>query len=614
SDLVVNVQSTNSTNQEYGAMRLRGTKWSGAGGVIKRGPGMAGFTQAGKVISGNILVEQGVLTFSEPSISSLLSTNITVQSGGQLRLSSAFTTTNVPRTNNIKGVLNLAGSGRSGVGTNENLGVLGALRLETGTTGTTSLLTNVVNLTATADIHVPAANTIQLNGPLTASSNNVILTKSGGGTLTLATNSSSFTAGLTVNRGTLNLSNPVMTNTTNALVLAADTTLTGSGRWGGALQASGGASLAFSLGASPAGSAPLRVGSATLTGSNSVALTVANDAVPGSYPLLAVDGSFSGTNNISLAAAPASYPTASLSFSNGTLYAVLPSPVATALALEVAGGGASALTLPSVTVRAVNASSQVDTTFTSTVTLTVAGPNGYTANHTTDAVAGVATFANVAVPIGGNYTLTATSGALNAGAGSVSLVHGPAPAADAVTKTNNTTQHRYSFAALLANDTRVTTNGTVLTNNVLSIVGVTAGTGNSVSIRSSFVILTPSTNSPETFTYHVTDGAVTNSAIVTVTLAPDTNVVYSDLQVVGFGSAVFNGASTSITNYFIGVPNQTYGIQYKGELTNAAWDTAGPTNSGASGSFGVHFQKAGDHVTDWNTSMFFRGYLTNTNQ
>ena len=194
------------------------------------------------------------------------------------------------------------------------------------------------------------------------------------------------------------------------------------------------------------------------------------------------------------------------------------------------------------------------------------------------------------------------------------VIHGPSPAADFVTKTNSATQHRYSFAELLANDTRVSTNGTVLTNNGLNIVGVTAGTGNSVSIRSSFVILTPSTNSPETFTYQVTDGTVTNSATVTVTLAANTNVVYSTLQIVGTGMAVYDGSDTRVTNYFIGVPNQSYGIQYKGELSNAAWDSASPTNSGPSGSFGVHFQKAGNHAADWNGSMFFRGYLTNTNQ
>jgi hypothetical protein len=216
----------------------------------------------------------------------------------------------------------------------------------------------------------------------------------------------------------------------------------------------------------------------------------------------------------------------------------------------------------------------------------------------------------------GTYAVTGTiSDAAYAGTASgILVVHGPTPAADSVTKTNNTTQHRYSFAALLANDTRVTTNGTVLTNSGLSVVGATAGAGNSVSTNSSFIFLTPSTNSVDTFTYRVTDGTSTNTATVTVTLAVDTNVVYSTLQLIGSGFASFDGVNTTITNFFIGVPNQTYGIEYKGELTNAVWDSAGPTNSGPSGSFGVHFQKSGNHAVDWNGSMFFRGYLTNTNQ
>ena len=331
SDLVVDVQSTNSANQEYGAMRLRGTNWSGTGGVTKRGPGMAGFTQAGKAISGNIVVQQGVLTFSEPSISSLNSTNITVQSGGQLRLSSASATNNVPRTNSIKGPLNLAGSGRTGVGTNENLGVLGALRLELvpPSTGTTAVLTNKVNLTATADIHVPAGNTIQLNGPLTAASNSVIMSKSGGGTLTLGTNAAGFTGGITVNRGTLRLAGTAFTNTTNALVLTNETTLMASGQWSGAVQAGTNSALAFELGATPSGTAVLSAGMATFSGSNSVVLTVPTNAAPGTYALLTTTGSITTLNNLSLASSPTNFAWSQLIQSNNTIYALFATNIPT---------------------------------------------------------------------------------------------------------------------------------------------------------------------------------------------------------------------------------------------------------------------------------------------
>jgi autotransporter-associated beta strand protein len=337
-------------------------------------------------------------------------TNYTVQSGGQLRLSSAGN----PRNYLFKGPLSLAGNGRSGVAEDENLGVLGALRLETGTTGTVAVLTNNVHLTDSADIHVPATNAIRLDGPLTSATNTNVLTKSGGGTLTLSAGAATFTGGLAVNRGTLLLNNAQLTNTTRNLVLTNETTLAGTGRWGGALQSSAGATLSFSLGASPGGTAVLRVGSAALTGSNNVVLEAVAEAAPGSYPLLAVDGSFTGTNNLRLTQAPSNYPTASLSISNGTLFAVLPAgPAATALTVEVATEGGSGLTLPGITVRAVNPDNFVDTSFTGTVTLTITGADAYAQTFHVSATAGAAVFTGITVPAAGVYAISAASGALS---------------------------------------------------------------------------------------------------------------------------------------------------------------------------------------------------------
>jgi autotransporter-associated beta strand protein len=408
--VVFDVQNIGSTNAEYGALRLQGTI-SGPGAIVKRGPGMAGITGAGKTFSGDITIEQGVLTFSEPAITANGVTNYTVQPGGQLRLSSAGN----PRNYLFKGPLNLAGGGRSGVPENENLGVLGALRLETGGTGTVAVLTNNVHLTDSADIHVPAANVIRLDGPLTAATDTNLLTKSGGGTLTLASGAETFTGAIAVNRGTLQLEGASLTNTTRALILTNETTLTGTGRWGGALQASSGAALSFSLGASPGGSAALRVGSAAIAGSNSVVLETLPETAPGSYPLMTVDGSFTGTNNLHLAQAPENYPTASLSISNGTLFAVLPAAsAATGLTIEVAAEGGDGLTLPDVTVRAVNADNLVDTAFTGTITLTITGPDSYEQTYEATATAGAAIFTGLTVPAGGIYSLGATSGALAA--------------------------------------------------------------------------------------------------------------------------------------------------------------------------------------------------------
>ncbi|MFM8682250.1 MAG: CotH kinase family protein, partial [Chthoniobacterales bacterium] len=87
SDVVLDVLNTNAASAEFGALRFQANV-SGTGNITKRGPGHAGFTGTGKTFSGNILVEQGVLGFSATGASNA-STNITVQAGGQLRLSAA---------------------------------------------------------------------------------------------------------------------------------------------------------------------------------------------------------------------------------------------------------------------------------------------------------------------------------------------------------------------------------------------------------------------------------------------------------------------------------------------------------------------------------------------
>jgi hypothetical protein len=39
---------------------------------------------------------------------------------------------------------------------------------------------------------------------------------------------------------------------------------------------------------------------------------------------------------------------------------------------------------------------------------------------------------------------------------------------------------------------------------------------------------------------------------------------------------------------------------------NQPWDSRGHVSTGATGSFSVTFTKAGNHVADWDGSMFFR--------
>jgi len=309
-DLVLDVQNAAAGNAEYGALRLQGNV-SGVGGIIKRGPGIAGLTGAGKTFSGDVVIEQGVLTFSEPAISGNNVTNYTVQPGGQLRLSSA----GAPRNYLFKGPLNLAGNGRTGVPEEENMGVLGALRLETGSTGTTAVLTNQVNITADADVHVTAGNTVRLEGPLQGG---LLLTKSGGGTLTIAAGASGYAGSVTVNRGVVALDGAALTSTTNDLTLINETVLAGTGRWGGTLQAQAGSTLAFGLGAEP-GAAQLRVTKANAAGQVIVSVTPATNSIIGIYPLLVVDDTFTGTNNFTLALNSTNYPASQLVVADNVL-------------------------------------------------------------------------------------------------------------------------------------------------------------------------------------------------------------------------------------------------------------------------------------------------------
>jgi hypothetical protein len=74
------------------------------------------------------------------------------------------------------------------------------------------------------------------------------------------------------------------------------------------------------------------------------------------------------------------------------------------------------------------------------------------------------------------------------------------------------------------------------------------------------------------------------------------------------GTAIFAGGNTTVTHDFIGVPNQTYLVEYATDL-NGAWTSAGNQNTGTTGSFSVTFTKSGDVAADWNAHMFFRARL-----
>ena len=158
---------------------------------------------------------------------------------------------------------------------------------------------------------------------------------------------------------------------------------------------------------------------------------------------------------------------------------------------------------------------------------------------------------------------------------------------------------------LLANDSRITSLGAVSTSG-LTITGVTAGAGNSVVLGTGadagWIFFTPSSAASDTFTYAVSDGS--NSANGTVTLTADGSLPPITLQLVTKGTAAFDGATTRVSHDFIGVPGQTYQIEYSTDLIT--WISAGSVSTGATGSFSVTFSRAGDEATAWNAHQFFR--------
>ncbi|MCW5553654.1 MAG: chitobiase/beta-hexosaminidase C-terminal domain-containing protein [Verrucomicrobiae bacterium] len=190
---------------EHGALRLR-ANWSGPGGMIKSGLGVVSLTGDAKTYTGATLIEQGVLSVTQPA-TPVASTNTTIQPGGQLRLISANDAAG-PRVYSFGGPVMLAGSGRGPeIPEEQHLGKLGALRYDPGSQDNQAILLNPVVLTGPADIHVDGSrNVLELAVPISGTHP---LTKSGGGTLRLSADNSSYTAAIQVANGTLVLAGPI---------------------------------------------------------------------------------------------------------------------------------------------------------------------------------------------------------------------------------------------------------------------------------------------------------------------------------------------------------------------------------------------------------------------
>jgi hypothetical protein len=223
------------------------------------------------------------------------------------------------------------------------------------------------------------------------------------------------------------------------------------------------------------------------------------------------------------------------------------------------------------------------------------------------------TYSNSLAPTNaGYYTVVATStdGNYSGSSTNTYFVAGPVAVSDAITKPagNPNPSLVMTLASLLANDVRITPEGAVATDGLgLSITGVMNGSGNSAEIDGGDILFTPGGASPETFTYTLSYGD--QEAIGTVTVTTETQAPTFTLEIVKVGTATFEGGNTTVTHDFIGVPNQTYLLEYKTNL-QADWTSAGNRSTGTTGSFPVSFTKVGENVAaDWNRGMFFRARL-----
>jgi hypothetical protein len=253
---------------------------------------------------------------------------------------------------------------------------------------------------------------------------------------------------------------------------------------------------------------------------------------------------------------------------------------------------------------------------TSAITLSPAGDGSYTASGPEGSTFSYSyagrsaneintSYSSATAPTAaGYYTVTATGTGNYAGSNTADyFVAGPVAVADSRTKSAGNAAQLIPISELLANDRRITSTGTVESTG-LTVTGVTSGSGNNAEIAGVFIQFTPSSASTDTFTYTVSDGSKTATATVTITT--ETEAPAFTLQIVKVGTAAFAGGNTTVTHDFIGVPGQTYLVEYKGDLAEASWTSAGDQSTGPTGSFSVTFTKAGDHTTDWNGSMFFQ--------
>jgi hypothetical protein len=195
-----------------------------------------------------------------------------------------------------------------------------------------------------------------------------------------------------------------------------------------------------------------------------------------------------------------------------------------------------------------------------------------------------------------NYAITYFSANL--------IIIGPVASNDILNRASGSPNSLFPFATLFANDSPVDANGAIQTDN-LSITGVTAGVGNSVSIAGAFASYTPdnaAATAPLTFAYTLTNsvtGATDVGAVTVTTVA---------LTIVQTGTATYNAGTdtTSVTVCVATRPNTSLNLEYSTNLNSWVAYTANPVNSSPTGSVIVTFSAPGNQTTLWNGKMFFR--------
>lgn len=177
---------------------------SGSGNFVKDGNGTLKFTNNAKTLVGSVTVAKGVLQVSKNGVIS--DTGVTVNSGGQLRLSTGVDDladiADATYTFGGNIVLNSTQRDVSGVITSSGFGHLGGLRFDPDNGIQYAVLTNNIVINSASDIHVNGTEKILfLTGAISGSAN---LNRTGGGTVVIE-GDSSYSGALTLTNGTTSI-------------------------------------------------------------------------------------------------------------------------------------------------------------------------------------------------------------------------------------------------------------------------------------------------------------------------------------------------------------------------------------------------------------------------